>query len=67
MLSRRILQVASWLSLAALIGPPTAFLAGRMELDAMKIWMLVATVTWFIVTPLWMGREKPHDAASEAA
>ena len=37
-----------------LMAPSVMFLAGRMELDRVKLVMLVATVVWFVATPLWM-------------
>jgi hypothetical protein len=58
MMTRRILQVLSWVSLAGTILPSVLFLAGRLELDASKWWLLAATLAWFIATPLWMGRPK---------
>lgn len=61
---RRILQVASWIALAGIIVPPAMFLSGSMDLPAVKTWMLVATVAWFVVTPLWMGREQPDESAA---
>jgi len=55
---RKILILVSLLALALTIGPPALFLAGHMDLDTVKILMLIATVAWFVVTPFWMGREK---------
>jgi len=53
---RRLWQIVSWVSLAATILPPLLFFADRMTLDSVKLWMLVATVAWFVATPLWMER-----------
>jgi hypothetical protein len=68
---RRVLQTISWLSLVALMTPPVLFLFQAMPLSGVKWAMLAATVVWFAVTPLWMGRgeqDPPTDAAgSEAA
>jgi hypothetical protein len=50
---------ARFVSLAALAGtilPPVLFFGGHMDLDATKLWMLVATVAWFAATPVWMDR-----------
>ena len=55
---RRTLQIVSWLSLAAMMVGPVLYLAGRMELPAVKSWMLVFTVVWFATVPLWMDRKK---------
>lgn len=55
---RRILQIFSWLALAATILPPVLFLAGRIDLNQSKLWMLAATIVWFAATPFWMGRPK---------
>jgi len=55
---RKILQIVSWLSLAAMTVCPVLYLAGRMELPAVKMWMLVTTVVWFATVPFWMDRKK---------
>lgn len=49
-------QIISWIALAATIITPMVFLAGKLELDAMKLWLSVATVVWFVATPIWMER-----------
>ncbi len=53
---RRVFQTISWISLAATIIPSVLFLAGSMTLDQSKNWLLLATIVWFVHTPLWMGR-----------
>ena len=53
---RTIAQVASWLILVGLALAPILFFAGRLSLERTKLWMLIATIAWFAVTPLWMGR-----------
>ena len=45
----------SVIALAGTLLPAVFFMAGRMELDAVKLWMLVATVVWFVATPVWMN------------
>ena len=50
---------AKLVSLVALVGtiaPAVLFFTGHMDLDATKWWMLVATVAWFVATPIWMDR-----------
>jgi hypothetical protein len=63
-MTRRIVQIVSWLSLAGTILPSIMFLAGRIDLEQAKNWLLAATVAWFIATPLWMGREPSEHAAA---
>ena len=54
-----IAQIVSWLSLVILIMPSVLFLMGTFSsLDQVKLIMLVATVVWFVSTPLWMWKEK---------
>ncbi len=53
---RTAARLVSLVSLVATILPPILFFAGRLDLDATKLWMLVATVTWFAATPIWMDR-----------
>ena len=55
-------QIISWAALAGTVVPPVMLLLGRMELDGVKTVMLVATIVWFAITPLWMGREKSDQA-----
>jgi len=57
MMVRRLWQVVSWIALAATILPAILFMEETIDLDRLKVIMLVATVVWFIATPLWMGRE----------
>ena len=54
---RRALQIGSWASLAATILPAVLYFLDALSLDAMKLWMLAATVAWLAATPFWMGRE----------
>ena len=59
---RPILQVISWLALAATILPSVIFFADKLGLDRTKQIMLAATVVWFVITPFWMGRTpEQHD------
>jgi hypothetical protein len=53
-----IAQVISWVSLLGIVGPPILYLAGTVDLDAVKMQMLIATVVWFVFTPVWMDRAK---------
>ena len=49
-------QILSWIALAATVITPVVFLAGKLELDTMKLWLTVATIAWFAATPIWMER-----------
>ena len=50
--------LVSMLALAGTMLPSILFFIGAMDLDRMKLWMLVATAVWFIATPVWMGRSQ---------
>lgn len=52
----------SLIALAATIVPSFLYFSGSMDHNAVKIAALVGTIAWFIVTPMWMGRELPIDA-----
>ena len=54
---RTVLQAVSWTSCAATLLPSLLFLTGRLDLDRVKLWMVFATLVWFAVTSLWMGRK----------
>lgn len=53
-----VVKLISWISLVAVIAPSVLFLAGRMELDQVKLIMLIATVIWFVTAAMWMWRKK---------
>ena len=54
---RRIYQLITWIAFALTILPSFLYLAGRLDLDRVKLMMLIATIVWFVATPLWMGRK----------
>ena len=49
-------RLVSLAALVATIVPPVLYFYGHMDLDATKAWMLVATIAWFVATPIWMDR-----------
>ena len=49
-------QIASGVALVGTILPAVLFFGGSLELTQLKTWMFVATVVWFVATPLWMER-----------
>lgn len=51
---KTLAQVVSCLALLGTILPALLFFSGRMTLDQVKFWMLVATVCWFVAAPMWM-------------
>lgn len=53
---RTLLQLISAIALLATILPSIMFLSGSLDLAQTKLAMLIATVIWFIATPLWMGQ-----------
>jgi hypothetical protein len=53
-----VTKLISWISLIVLIAPSILFLGGKMELDQVKLIMLMATIVWFVSTPIWMWKEK---------
>jgi len=53
---KTLAQIVSWTALAVVVLAPILYLAGRLELAPMKLWLNAATALWFIATPLWMER-----------
>ncbi|MBL7077290.1 MAG: hypothetical protein ISS31_07450 [Kiritimatiellae bacterium] len=53
---KRIIEIISWLSLFLIVLAPSLFYADKITLDANKLLMLIATVTWFASSLCWMGR-----------
>lgn len=63
---RPILKIVSLLTLIALVLPSVLFLAGyRIELDSVKLFMLVASIAWFITATPWMWKD--NNEQSETA
>lgn len=54
---RTLLQVISWLACIGTIFPSVLFLLDMANLQQVQWLMLVATIAWFVATPLWMGRK----------
>jgi hypothetical protein len=55
---RLLLQIVSWVALAATALAPVFYAAGQVELTHTKLAMLLATIVWFATVPFWMGRPK---------
>jgi hypothetical protein len=55
-------KLISLVALAATVVPCLLYFGGAIDLGAVKAIALVGTIVWFIVTPLWMGRELPIDS-----
>jgi len=64
---RLILKIVSLLSLIALILPSILFLAGRMELDEVKWYMVLATIAWFVTATPWMWKDNGQTQQDDAA
>jgi uncharacterized membrane protein YfcA len=54
---RLVFQIVSWIALAGTIVPSLMYLGQKMDLNQATTVLNVATVAWFIATPLWMGRK----------
>lgn len=54
---RRILQGLSIVALALVTLPSVLYLTGSLGLDRVKWVMLLGTLLWFAVTPIWMERK----------
>lgn len=51
-------QLVSWVALIGTILPAVLFFADRVTLDQTKLWMLIATIVWFVAAPFWMREER---------
>ena len=63
---RTVLQIVSLLALIALILPSIMFLAGRMELDRVKWFMLMASIVWFVTATPWMWKDNDQTQQNDA-
>ena len=57
-----IAKLVSLISLLAIIVACLLFFTGTIKHDLMNWIAMIATITWFIATPTWMGRELRVDA-----
>jgi hypothetical protein len=53
---RQLARIVSVVALAGTILPALLYFTDRLDLVAVKQWMLVSTIVWFIATPQWMDR-----------
>ncbi|QFT84366.1 hypothetical protein FIU88_05165 [Halomonas sp. THAF12] len=60
---RKLLQSVSAAMLVLTVLFPVLYLMNAVSESTMKWAMLVVTIVWFTVTPLWMGREEPGVAS----
>lgn len=51
---KRVAQFIWYLALAATLLPALLFFADKLALALTQLWMLAATLVWFVATPLWM-------------
>ncbi|MBI1389384.1 MAG: hypothetical protein GC154_13150 [bacterium] len=54
-------MLISFIALIATVGPSVLYCMGSMDLNLVKWIMLLATIVWFIVTPLWVEKEKHQE------
>lgn len=59
-------QVISWVAVTATILPACLVYAGAMSMESVKTVMTAATIVWFVMAPLWMGRESKQVATRKA-
>ena len=52
------LKVVSLTALTAIVVASLLYFTGVFEHNTAKLIALLATIIWFIVTPLWMGRDR---------
>lgn len=53
---RHLARAASFLALAATILPALLFATDTLSHEALRSWMLAATILWFATAPVWMER-----------
>jgi len=55
---KALVRTVSAAALIGTIGPPLLYLAGRIHLGSVHVWMLVATLAWFASAPFWMNQQR---------
>lgn len=64
---KMITKIIALASLILVIVPSVMFLTGAMQLDKVKVVMLIATVIWFVSAGLWMWKDKSDETPAEEA
>lgn len=59
-------RIVSIVALIGTIAPAAMYLAGSIDLDATKLWMLVFTVVWFVAAPLADRQSKLEQIVEDA-
>lgn len=54
---KKITEIISFLSLALIVLAPTLFYLDRISLETNKLFMIIATIAWFVSALFWMGRK----------
>ena len=54
---KKITEIISFLSLAWIVLAPTLFYLDRISLETNKLFMIIATIAWFVSALFWMGRK----------
>ncbi len=60
-LMNSIAKIVSLIALVITLLPCVLYFRGVMDAPQMKSTMLVGTLLWFAVTPIWMGRQPEVD------
>ena len=55
---KKILEVVSYLALVLIVIAPIMFYSGKWDIAQNKLWMLVATIVWFVSAAFWIGTKK---------
>lgn len=50
------LKIISLVALSGIVASGFLFFSGAISQEVMKAIALIATIAWFIATPVWMGR-----------
>ena len=58
---RPLLKLVSLAALVATLLPSVLFFTGTLSHPAVNTVALIGTLTWFVFTPMWMGRTPADD------
>ncbi|MBN2164603.1 MAG: hypothetical protein JXR25_00225 [Pontiellaceae bacterium] len=63
---KKILEIVSYLALLLVVAAPFMFYAGKWDLEQNKLWMLIATIVWFVTAAFWIGTEKKEGSSDDS-
>ena len=60
----KTLMFVSFIALAFILISAVLCAAGKLSPDTNRLFILVGTIAWFVVTPLWLHKNSPEKSSN---